>query len=344
VSTPVLEVDNITKTFPIRGGITGRVRSRLQAVVDVSLSIAEGQTLGLVGESGSGKSTLGRVVMRLIDADSGSVRLAGQDITELRGAALRKARRGMHMVFQDPRSSLDPNWIVGDLVGEPLRAQLGMRRAEREVVVRRLLHQVGLTDEHYSRYAYEFSGGQRQRIAIARALALEPKLVVCDEPVSALDVSTQAKVLTILEQLQETLGLTYLFIAHDLAVVHHISDEIAVMYLGRIVERGPADEIYYRPRHPYTEALLSAIPHPDPTSRRERIVLAGEMPSPINPPSGCRFHTRCPYVMDICKSDEPELVDRGDVAVACHLHDHGPSLAGETLVGSEAVITKERLR
>jgi len=339
VNTPVLEVDNITKTFPIRGGVTGRIRSRLQAVVDVSLSVDEGTTLGLVGESGSGKSTLGRVVMRLIDPDSGSVRLAGEDITGLRGAALRKARRGMHMVFQDPRSSLDPNWIVGDLVGEPLRAQLGMSRSEREVVVRGLLHQVGLTDEHFNRYAYEFSGGQRQRIAIARALALEPTLVVCDEPVSALDVSTQAKVLTILEELQESLGLAYLFIAHDLSVVHHISDEIAVMYLGRIVERGPANEVYYRPRHPYTEALLSAIPHPDPTARRERIILSGEMPSPIDPPTGCRFHTRCPYVMDICKSEEPELVDRRDVLVACHLHDHGPTLAGETLIGSSKLLS-----
>ena len=332
MSTPVLEVRGVTKTFPAKRDLMGRVQTRVHAVVNVDLEIGSGETLGLVGESGSGKSTLGRVVLRLTDPDEGRIVLDGDDITELKGATLRRARRKMQIVFQDPFSSLDPSWLVADIVGEPLRAHLGLRRSERNERVTELLGRVGLEPEHRRRYAYEFSGGQRQRIAIARALAAEPELVVCDEPVSALDVSTQAQVLTLLEELQERLGLSYLFIAHDLAVVHHVSDRIAVMYLGRIAESASADDVYQRPRHPYTAALLSAIPHPDPRARKERILLSGEIPSPIDPPSGCRFHPRCPYAMDVCREVEPELRAYGGTTVACHLHDHGPHLDGETVL------------
>jgi len=326
--TPVLSVRDVHKTFPARRDLLGRVTDRVHAVVGASLEVGAGQTVGLVGESGSGKSTLGRLVLRLIAPDSGTIVLDGQDITGLRGRAPSAVRPKMHMVFQDPQSSLDPHWVVGDIIAEPLRAQRSMTSGKRELAVRRLLDQVGLAGLSISRYAYEFSGGQRQRIAIARALALEPSLVVCDEPVSALDVSTQAQVLTLLEELQERLGLAYLFIAHDLGVVRHISDVIAVMYLGRIVESGPADVIYRSPRHPYTEALVSAIAHPDPAKRRPRIVLQGEVPSPVDPPTGCHFHPRCAYAMDRCRSTEPELVTYGEVSVACHLHDTGPRLAG----------------
>lgn len=328
MSSPVLSVQDLHKTFPARRDLLGRVTDRVHAVAGASLAVDAGQTLGLVGESGSGKSTLGRLVLRLIEPDSGAIVLDGDDITDLKGKELRDVRHKMHMVFQDPQSSLDPNWLVGDIIAEPLKAQRRMRGDEREVAVRRLLDQVGLAESSMSRYAYEFSGGQRQRIAIARALALEPELVVCDEPVSALDVSTQAQVIALLEELQDRLGLAYLFIAHDLAVVHHISDIIAVMYLGRIVERGPADVIYRDPRHPYTQALVSAIPHPDPAARRERIVLQGEVPSAIDPPAGCHFHTRCAHVMDHCRSVEPQLITLGDVSVACHLHDKRLALSG----------------
>ena len=330
-SRPVLAVEDVSKTFPASRDVLGRVTARLQAVVGASFTIAPGETLGLVGESGSGKSTLGRLVMRLIDADSGRIALDGDDITTVGGSELRAARRKMQMVFQDPQSSLDPNWLVGDIIAEPLKAN-GVGRAERTETVDRLLAEVGLQAAHRSRYAYEFSGGQRQRVAIARALALQPELVVCDEPVSALDVSTQAQVLTLLEELRDRFGLAYLFIAHDLAVVHHISHRIAVMYLGRIVEVGPADEVYNRPRHPYTEALLSAIPTADPAARRQRILLSGEMPSPVDPPPGCRFQTRCIYAMDSCREIEPVLTNYGQVDVACHLHDEGPELEGATVL------------
>ncbi|WP_419552945.1 ABC transporter ATP-binding protein [Candidatus Poriferisodalis sp.] len=329
-ATSILDVSDVSKSFPASKDLLGRVTARLQAVVQASLSIAPGETLGLVGESGSGKSTLGRLVMRLLDVDAGRIVLEGSDITEARGSELRAARRKMQIVFQDPQSSLDPNWLVRDIIAEPLRAY-GVTRAEREAATERLLVDVGLEPTHGARYASEFSGGQRQRVAIARALALEPNLVVCDEPVSALDVSTQAQVLSLLESLRDRRGLAYLFIAHDLAVVHHISHRIAVMYLGRIVEVGPADEICRRPRHPYTEALLSAMPSPNPADRRQRILLTGEMPSPVNTPPGCRFQTRCTHAMDRCREIEPELVAFGDVEVACHLHDSGPILAGASV-------------
>ncbi len=328
---PILRVEDVSKSFPASRDLLGRVTARLQAVVGASFEVAAGETLGLVGESGSDKSTLGRIVMRLIDADRGRIILDGADITDADRHELRAARRKMQIVFQDPQSSLDPNWIVGDIIAEPLRAN-GVVKSERHETVARLLEEVGLEPAHRSRYAYEFSGGQRQRVAIARALALEPELVVCDEPVSALDVSTQAQVLTLLEQLRDRLGLAYLFIAHDLAVVHHISHRIAVMYLGRIVEIGPADEVYHRPRHPYTEALLSAIPNADPAARRNRIILRGEMPSPVDPPPGCRFQTRCAYAMDVCRTDEPALTSQDGIDVACHLHDQGPTLSGATVV------------
>lgn len=333
MTSPLLSMRDVHKTFPARRDLLGRVTSRVHAVDGASLEVAPGQTLGLVGESGSGKSTLGRLALRLIEPDSGMIELDGEDITGLKGADLRRVRHKMQMVFQDPQSSLDPNWVVGDIIAEPLRAQRRqITRAEREAAVRQLLDQVGLAQASISRYAYEFSGGQRQRIAIARALAVEPRLVVCDEPVSALDVSTQAQVLTLLEELQSRLGLAYLFIAHDLSVVQHIGDVIAVMYLGRIIETGPASTVYRSPRHPYTEALVSAIPHPDPAARKQRIVLEGEVPSPINPPSGCHFHARCAYVMDECRTVVPHLVTYGDVSVACHLHDRGPMLGGGTIV------------
>ena len=330
-SVPIVQVQGLTKSFPAARDLLGRVTATVKAVVGASFHIGPGETLGLVGESGSGKSTIGRLVMRLIEADEGQILLDGTDITTADRVALRAVRRKMQMVFQDPQSSLDPNWLVGDIIAEPLKAH-GIDRGARSETVDRLLGEVGLERDHRARYAYEFSGGQRQRIAIARALALEPQLVVCDEPVSALDVSTQAQVLTLLEELRDRLGLAYLFIAHDLAVVHHISHRIAVMYLGRIVEVGPADEVYHRPRHPYTEALLSAIPNADPAARRERILLTGEMPSPIDPPPGCRFQTRCRHAIEVCRTVEPELVGYGDVEVACHLHDHGPTLGGVSVV------------
>lgn len=329
-STPILEVSEVSKSFPASKDVFGRVVARLQAVVEASLTINPGETLGLVGESGSGKSTLGRLVMRLTDVDAGRIVLDGDDITRSSGPELRAARRKMQIVFQDPQSSLDPNWLVRDIIAEPLRAY-GVSRADRVSATERLLADVGLEQAHGSRYASEFSGGQRQRVAIARALALEPNLVVCDEPVSALDVSTQAQVLSLLEALRDRRNLAYLFIAHDLAVVHHISHRIAVMYLGRIVEVGPADEVYNRPRHPYTEALLSAMPNPKPANRRQRILLTGEMPSPVDPPPGCRFQTRCAHAMDLCRRVEPELVAYGDIEVACHLHDTGPELAGASV-------------
>lgn len=329
-AAPILDVSNVSKSFPASKDLLGRVTARLQAVAGASLSIAPGETLGLVGESGSGKTTLGRLVTRLTDADTGRIVLDGIDITEARGPELRSARRKMQVVFQDPQSSLDPNWLVRDIIAEPLRAH-GVPRAQRQAAAERLLSGVGLDPAHGARYASEFSGGQRQRVAIARALALAPSLVVCDEPVSALDVSTQAQVLSLLESLRDQRGLALLFIAHDLAVVHHISHRIAVMYLGRIVEAGPADEVYRRPRHPYTKALLSAMPNPDPASLRRPILLSGEMPSPVDPPPGCRFQTRCAHVMDHCRKVEPAPVSYGDIEVACHLHDSGPVLAGASV-------------
>ena len=333
MSEALLEVRDLTKTFPLGGGFFGRNRDRVRAVDGISFDIAAGTTLALVGESGSGKSTTARLLLQLIRADSGSVRFEGTDLMGLGGATLRRARREMQMVFQDPYSSLDPSWTVGDIIVEPLRIHLGLRGSELEDRGADLLRRVSLDPSHLRRYPYEFSGGQRQRIAIARALALSPKLIICDEPVSALDVSTQASVISLLQRFQSELGLSYLFIAHDLSVVRRVSDRIAVMYLGRVVEEGPAAQVYEQPRHPYTQALLSAIPMPDPRrqARRRRIVLSGDIPNPISPPSGCHFHPRCPYVMDRCRVDDPKLLPAGeDRAAACHLLETGQPLNKES--------------
>jgi oligopeptide/dipeptide ABC transporter ATP-binding protein len=300
----------------------------------IDLTVAPGETLGLVGESGSGKSTVARLALRLIEPTHGTVRFDGHDLTALPANELRRRRRGMQIVFQDPYSSLDPRATIAETVGEPLEVHERLRGPARDQRVVELLEQVGLGPSLLRRYPHEFSGGQRQRIAVARALALRPRLVICDEPVSSLDVSTQSQVVNLLIDLQQELGLAYLFIAHDLSVVRHISDRIAVMYLGRIVEVGPAEAVYNHPRHPYTEALLSAIPIPDPTHQRQRtrIVLPGDVPSPTARPTGCRFQSRCPYAMEMCRTVEPPAFLAVDgTAVACHLHTAGPTLAGESV-------------
>ncbi len=329
---PLLEVRGLWKAFPVHTGILRRVVGHVRAVDGVDFTIAPGETLGLVGESGSGKSTTARLVLRLIEPSGGSIALDGRELTTLPAGDLRRARRGMQIVFQDPYSSLDPRSTIADTVGEPLEVHEGLKGRARDEKVAELLDRVGLGPHVMRRYPYEFSGGQRQRIAVARALALNPRLLLCDEPVSSLDVSTQSQVINLLKDLQDQLGLSYLFIAHDLSVVRHISNRIAVMYLGRIVETGDADEISTRPAHPYTEALLSAIPVPDPRIQRERhrIVLRGDVPSPLSPPSGCRFHPRCAYAMDICRTVEPQpFTTPVGTTVACHLHTEGPKLAGQ---------------
>jgi oligopeptide transport system ATP-binding protein len=330
VAEPLLRVRDLAVHFPVKRGFWQRRVGTVRAVDGVSFDVAAGTTLGLVGESGCGKSTTGRAILRLVKATSGQVAVAGRDVLGLNGSALRDARRDMQMVFQDPYASLNPRMTVFDTLAEPLRVhRLVKSDAEALPRVRALLDQVGLAGSYLRRYPHEFSGGQRQRIGIARAIALEPKLVVADEPVSALDVSIQAQIVNLLVELQERLGLTYVFVAHDLAVVRHVSEQIAVMYLGRIVERAPTRRVFVDPRHPYTRALLSAIPVPDPTVERarKRIVLSGEVPSPLSPPSGCTFHTRCPHAMDRCKTEVPLLVERAPGhLVACHLEDD-PTLA-----------------
>jgi oligopeptide transport system ATP-binding protein len=305
MAEPLLRVRNLKKYFPIRGGLLSREVARVHAVDDVSFDILPGETLGLVGESGCGKSTTGRTILRLIEPTSGEVSFQGKNVTTLDKRTLRKE---MQIIFQDPYASLNPRMTVGSIIGEALVIhKLATSRREREERVVKLLETVGLNADHLRRYPHEFSGGQRQRIGIARALAVNPKLIVADEPVSALDVSIQAQIINLLEELQQQFGLTYLFIAHDLSVVEHISTRVAVMYLGKIVEIAPAKELYTNPKHPYTEALLSAVPIPDPTLKRKRIILEGDVPSPINPPSGCRFHTRCGLRVPSCSQNEQVL-------------------------------------
>jgi oligopeptide/dipeptide ABC transporter ATP-binding protein len=317
----LLEVSHVKKYFPVRKGLLQREVARVHAVDDVSLVVQEGETLGLVGESGCGKSTLGRTMVRLLEPTDGEIVFEGQYISRLGAGKLRPLRREMQMVFQDPYASLNPRKRVGTIIEDPLKIHgIGNAKARR-ARVQELLQTVGLSPEHYNRFPHEFSGGQRQRIGVARALALQPKLIIADEPVSALDVSIQSQILNLLADLQRELRLTYVFIAHDLGVVRHVSDRIAVMYLGKIVEISPAEELYRRPIMPYTEALLSAVPIPDPdlAEARKRIVLAGDVPSPIDPPSGCRFHPRCRYATEICKQVEPPLTDYGNGHLAaCH--------------------------
>ncbi|MCC6276800.1 MAG: dipeptide ABC transporter ATP-binding protein [Oligoflexia bacterium] len=305
----LVEIKGLTKHFPIKGGLFQRQTGSVQAVTDVSFSIKKGETLGLVGESGCGKSTLGRCLIRLLEPTSGQIFFEGKDITNLKGEALRSLRRKMQIIFQDPYASLNPRMTVGSIISEPLEIhRIGESKRDRINRVQELLEVVGLRKEAAFRYPHEFSGGQRQRIGIARALAVQPELIVCDEPVSALDVSIQAQVINLLMDLQQKFGLTYLFIAHDLKVVEHISTRVAVMYLGRIVEMAESEELYKHPQHPYTQALLSAIPVPKVGGKKQRVILTGDVPSPVNPPSGCYFNPRCPIADGGCKVTQPELL------------------------------------
>jgi oligopeptide/dipeptide ABC transporter ATP-binding protein len=320
----LLEVSHLTKHFPIRKGIFSRVVGQVHAVDDISFSIREGETLGLVGESGCGKSTTSRTILRLIQPTSGTIRWRGQPIEALDQRGMRPIRRELQAVFQDPYASLNPRLRAADIVAEPIRNYESASGPEISDRVAALFAKVGLRSDQMIKYPYEFSGGQRQRLGIARALAMNPKLIVCDEPVSALDVSVQAQVINLLMDLQAEMGLAYLFVAHDLAVVEHISQRVAVMYLGRIVELADKQSLYSMPQHPYTEALLSAAPVPDPAARRQRIILAGDVPSPIDPPSGCRFHTRCPHAGPRCSAQEPAMKQASPAHwVACHLRDGG---------------------
>jgi oligopeptide/dipeptide ABC transporter ATP-binding protein len=333
-AVPLVEVEHLKLHFPIKQGIiVDREVARVHAIDDVTFKLDEGETLGLVGESGCGKTTLSRALMRLLDATDGSIRFRGDDITKAGRKELEPLRREMQMVFQDPFASLNPRKRVTQIIGTPLRLH-GTPKDEIEPKVRELLDRVGLAPEHLNRYPHEFSGGQRQRIGVARALSLEPKLIVLDEPVSALDVSVQAQIINLLDDLQDDLRLTYLFVAHDLSVVRHVSDRIAVMYLGKLMEVSPAEELYTKPIHPYTGALLAAIPIPDPNENRarERIVVSGEPPNPINPPSGCVFHPRCPRATEICKKVEPPLAryPNGHLA-ACH---HPMSVTAEEVTAA----------
>lgn len=322
MSQHLLEVKNLSKYFPIKGGVLRRTVGHVRAVDDVSFYVKKGETFGLVGESGCGKSTTGRTILRLLEPTSGQVLFEGKDIASLSRREMRKARRDLQMVFQDPYASLNPQMTVGELIEEPMKVHGLYSSAERKEKVKELMETVGLNKAFVERYPHEFSGGQRQRIGIARALSLQPKLIIADEPVSALDVSIQSQVVNLMEDLQDEFGLTYIFIAHDLSVVKHISDRIGVMYLGRMAEVGTKHELYDTPAHPYTQALLSAVPIPNPKVKRERIVLQGDVPSPANPPKGCAFHPRCPKAFDRCKVERPELIHLGgEHYVACHLYD-----------------------
>lgn len=330
----LLHVENLRMWFPIRKGILQRHVADVKAVDGLNFEVRSGETLGLVGESGCGKSTTGRAILQLYRPTDGHVFFKGQDLTKLKGGSLRKMRRDMQMIFQDPYASLNPRMTVGSIVGEPFRVHGLAGGKERTEKVQELLKVVGLNPYFINRYPHEFSGGQRQRIGIARALAVNPDFIVCDEPVSALDVSIQAQVINLLEDLQHQFGLTYLFIAHDLSVVRHISDRVAVMYLGKIVELADRMQLYENPLHPYTKALLSAVPIPDPIleMQRKRIILTGDVPSPVNPPSGCNFHTRCPIAIDICKKKDPEWRELGsDHWVACHRAEESTSAIQDIL-------------
>jgi oligopeptide/dipeptide ABC transporter ATP-binding protein len=316
----LLEVNNLKKYFPIKKGVLSRTVGHVKAVDGVSFALKKGETLGLVGESGCGKTTVGRSILRLIEPTSGQVIFNDQNMLELESEELRKVRASLQIIFQDPFSSLDPRMNVGQIIAEPIRNHLNISRAGIRNRVADMMEKVGLHPEHINRYPHEFSGGQRQRIGIARALALNPLAIICDEPVSALDVSIQAQVINLLARLQEQMNLSYLFIAHDLSVVEHISDRVAVMYLGRIVELASDKDLYQNPLHPYSRALLSAVPIPDPEVRKKKMLLQGDVPSPMNPPSGCTFHTRCPECKEICTQEEPSFRNiGGDHWVACHL-------------------------
>jgi len=318
---PLLEVTGLKKYFPIRGGVFGKQVGSVKAVDDVSFTVSKGETLGIVGESGCGKSTAGRSILRLIEPTEGRIRFEGQDVTALSADSMRRMRKDMQIVFQDPFASLNPRHTVERILEEPLIVHGLGKPKERKERVQHLLEVVGLHASHAKRYPHQFSGGQRQRIGIARALAVHPKLIIADEPVSALDVSIQSQVLNLMQDLQREFGLTYIFIAHDLSVVKHISDRVGVMYLGRLVELAGKDALYASPKHPYTQALMSAVPNIDPDAKRERIILQGDVPSPANVPVGCAFHTRCPSAMDVCSTVRPAFRDTGDGHfVACHLY------------------------
>ncbi|WLR42687.1 dipeptide ABC transporter ATP-binding protein [Bacillus carboniphilus] len=321
MSEVLLKVEGLKKNFPITGGVFGREIGQIQAVSDVSFTVKKGETLGIVGESGCGKSTTGRLLMRLIESTKGSIVFEDQEITQLSKSHLRKVRREIQMVFQDPYASLNPRHTIGKILEEPLIVHGIGSKAERQKQVEEMLEVVGLKRFHKKRYPHQFSGGQRQRIGIAKALMTKPKLIIADEPVSALDVSIQAQVLNLMKDIQEEFGLTYIFIAHDLSVVKHISDRVAVMYLGRLIELADSEELYENPLHPYTRALLSSVPITDPEEKKEQIAIEGELPSPSNPPTGCAFHPRCPDCMDRCKVDRPiyKEMKKGHY-VACHLY------------------------
>ncbi|WP_026675209.1 ABC transporter ATP-binding protein [Alkalihalobacterium bogoriense] len=319
---PILEVKGLKKYFDIRGGIFGRKVGEVKAVDDVSFSVMEGEILGIVGESGCGKSTTGKSILRLIEPTEGEVNFLGQDVTKLKAEEMRQLRKDMQIIFQDPYASLNPRHTVEKIISEPLLIHGMTSKEERKKRVHELLEVVGLSSYHAARYPHQFSGGQRQRIGIARALANNPKLIICDEPVSALDVSVQSQILNLMEKLRDEFQLTYLFIAHDLSVIKHISDRIGVMYLGQMVELTDRDRLYENPKHPYTKALLSAVPLPDPDIKKERIILKGDVPSPADPPSGCPFHTRCPEMIDRCKEVKPKFQSVEDNHfVACHLYE-----------------------